>query len=122
MLFSNLHAKLLEDEAKACPIDGRRFNRRSRIKMDREASAIRKAIDRADDKKKSKRKNRGIFSAEELLQGQEEKKRFKEECVKKRAERLLSDEKKLEDIDNSQCVEEIDGIESPLYQGKNGLK
>lgn len=87
MLFNDIHAKRLEDEKKACPIDGRRFNRRSRIKMNREAQAIKKSIERADRKRNSKRSRRGVFSAEEILQGEEDKRIFREESMKNRENR-----------------------------------
>lgn len=86
MLFSNLYAKLQEDEEKTSPVDGRGFNKRSRIKMNREAQTIIRSI----NKNSKKRKNgeglkRGVFSEEDIEQGREAKKKFMEESIKKRS-------------------------------------
>lgn len=84
MLFSDIHAKMLEDEKKACPVDGRSFNRRSHVKMNREAQAIKRSIERADRKRSFKRSRRGVFSQEEILQGEEDRRTFREESEKNR--------------------------------------
>ena len=85
MLFKNLHAKLEEEKAKASSIDGRRFNVRSKIKMEREAASLRRNSDREDRKKEARRRNnRGVFSEEEIREGEEAKRLFREEMSKKR--------------------------------------
>lgn len=85
MLFSNLHAKIMEDEKKASSIDGRRFNKRSRVRMDREVQVINRSIAKAK-RKKSSRKNtfRGVFSEEEIQFANEEKEKFRLACAKKK--------------------------------------
>ena len=67
-----------EQKKKDDPIDGRRFNRRSRARTEREAREIKKSIMKAS-RKKASRKNmyRGVFSQEEIDAGIEEKKEFK---------------------------------------------
>lgn len=98
MLFGSLHAKMMEDEKKASPIDGRKFNRRSRAKMNREASAISNSIKKAEKKKVSRRGlYNGVFSEEEIRQGEEDKKRFQEEMKKKKELRELKAQKECRD-------------------------
>lgn len=77
-LFGKLHAMKEEEEKKSDPVDGRRFNRRSRARTEREAREIKKSILKAS-RKKSTRKSlyRGVFSQEEIEAGIEEKKEFR---------------------------------------------
>ncbi len=79
-LFFTLHARLQENELKASPVDGRKFNRRSQAKMNREARAVTRAINKSARARASKRALiRGAFTAEEVREGEEEKRRFKEQ-------------------------------------------
>ena len=77
-LFGKIHAMMEEEEKKSDPIDGRRFNKRSRARTEREAKEIKKSILKAS-RKKSARKvlYRGVFSQEEIDAGLEEKKEFR---------------------------------------------
>lgn len=77
-LFVKIHAMMEEQKDKEDPVDGRRFNRRSRARTEREAREIKKSIMKAS-RKKSSRKNlyRGVFSQEEIDAGIEEKKEFR---------------------------------------------
>lgn len=92
MLFSDLHAKILEDENKASPVDGRRFNKRSRIRMEREVQVINRSIERAS-RKRTSRKNthRGIFSEEDIKFEEEENSRNKREKTKETDSVLTED-------------------------------
>ena len=85
MTLSKVYAKIQEDKKKLNPVDGRRFNSRSREKMEREIRVIRKSV------KKSRRKSmatkhlhKGLFSAEEMAFNREEEKKFREECIAKK--------------------------------------
>lgn len=85
MTLSKVHAKIQEDKQKLNPVDARRFNSRSREKMEREIRVIRKSV------KKSRRKNTatkhlhmGLFSAEEMAYSREEEKKFREDHQSKR--------------------------------------
>ncbi|CAM9099459.1 unnamed protein product, partial [Sphacelaria rigidula] len=80
MTLSKVHARIQEDEKKLNPVDGRGFNSRSWEKMEREIRVIRKSA------KKLIRKNtatkhlyKGIFSEEEVVFANEEKRKFREE-------------------------------------------
>ncbi|CAM9890104.1 unnamed protein product [Ectocarpus sp. 6 AP-2014] len=85
MLFKNLHAKMAEDAQKASSIDGRRFSVRSRIKMEREAESLKRNLDKEDRKKKARKRNHGgVFSEEEIREGEEAKRQFIEEMEMKR--------------------------------------
>lgn len=85
MLFKNLHAKIEEEKLKASSIDGRRFNVRSRIKMDREAASLKRKSEKEIRKKKARKRNHGgVFSEEELREGEEAKIQFREEMARKR--------------------------------------
>lgn len=85
MLFKNLHAKLEEEKAKASSIDGRRFNVRSKIKMEREAAALTRNSEKEVRKKQARKRHHGsVFSEEELRAGEEAKKEFREEMARKR--------------------------------------
>lgn len=84
MTLSKVHAKIQEDKQKLNPVDARRFNSRSREKMEREIRVIRKSV------KKSRRKStatkhlhKGLFSAEEVAFAREEQRKFREECMTK---------------------------------------
>jgi hypothetical protein len=90
MTLSKVHARIQEDKKKLNPVDGRRFNSRSREKMEREIRVIRKSA------KKLIRKNtatkhlyRGIFSAEEVAFANEEKQKFREACSKRMSEKVV---------------------------------
>lgn len=84
MLFSDLHAKLLENERKACTSDGRKFNKRSRVRMDREVEVINNFMSKSR-KKKTHRKGmfRGMFSEEDLQFEAEENDRARLERLEK---------------------------------------
>lgn len=85
MLFGSLHAKMMEQEKKASPIDGRTFNRRSRAKMNREVNAIAKTRKKAERRKESRRGlYNGVFSEEEIREGEIAKKQFQEDMRKKK--------------------------------------
>ena len=90
MMFNEIHEKILAEENKESSVDGRRFNRRSRLKMEREAQAIRKSIEKSKRKRSCKRSRRGVFSEEEIQQGLEAKKIFRKEIENQR--KLLSNE------------------------------
>lgn len=84
MTLSKVHAKIQEDNSKLHAIDGRRFNSRSREKMEREIRIIHKSARKMRRKSMSTRQLRnGIFSDEEIAFANEEKKKFRENCSKK---------------------------------------
>lgn len=92
MLFSNLYAKMEEDKKKANPIDGRRFNVRSRSRMDREALVIKRSIAKDRRKKNSRKKShQGAFSAEEIKEYAEENRQFREDMTRKREIKALKE-------------------------------
>ena len=85
MLFGDLYARMEEKKKKSSSIDGRRFNVRSRSRMDREAAVINRSIAKDRRKKNARRKShQGTFSDEEIREGEEAKKQFMEEMMKKR--------------------------------------
>ena len=100
MLFSNLYAKMEEDKAKESSVDGRRFNVRSKIRMDREAEVIKRSIAKNKKKKNSRKKSRqGMFSEEEIRAGEEAKKQFREEMRRKRELKESKESKELEELE-----------------------
>ncbi len=83
MTLGKVHAKIEEEKKKIGRIDGRRFNSRSREKMEREIRAIRKTskkMSRKNSNKSSKHLVKGLFSAEEVAFE-------KEESLRKRAKK-----------------------------------
>lgn len=98
MLFSNLYAKIEENKKKSSPIDGRRFNVRSRKRMDREAAVIKRSIAKDIRKKNARRKSQqGTFSAEEIKEGEEAKKQFMDEMIKKRELKVIEELKEIKE-------------------------
>ena len=93
MTLSKLHAKLEEDKKKLDPVDGRRFNSRSRQKMEREIRVIRKSTRRLRRKSTAtKHLHRGLFSKEEVDFANEEKRKFREEMSLKKSSSQSEDE------------------------------
>jgi len=85
MTLSKVHAKIQEDKKKLNPIDGRRFNSRSREKMEREIRVLRKSARKLIRKSTAtKHLHNGIFSMEEVAFANEEKKKFRDALVKQR--------------------------------------
>lgn len=106
MLFSNLHAKMQEDAKKASPIDGRRFNIRSKIRMDREAAVIKRSIAKDKRKKNARRSHhQGMFSAEEIRDGEEAKKQFREDMLRKRESKELEELEELKELNEPKEME-----------------
>lgn len=84
MTLSKVHAKIQEDKKKLNPVDARRFNLRSREKMEREIRVIRKSVKKLRRKSTAtKHLHKGIFSADEVAFAREEQKKFREECMAK---------------------------------------
>jgi len=81
MTLEKLHAKMQEAEHKSLNIDGRRFNKRSHIRMNREIRDINRAQTKMATRNHFMRtNNRGnMFSKEEIEFANEEKKKFREE-------------------------------------------
>ena len=96
MLFVDLYSKMCEDEKKASPIDGRRFNSRSRVRMDREAAVIKRSIAKQQRKRQTRRGPNKMFSEEEIRAGEEEKIKFREEIARKKEIRILREKEELE--------------------------
>lgn len=87
MTLSKVHAKIEEEKNKISCVDGRRFNSRSREKMEREIRAIRKNAKKVNRKTTSRRTKhlvRGLFSEEEVAFAKEEAKKFREESLRKK--------------------------------------
>lgn len=85
MTLSKVHVKIQEEKQKLNPVDARRFNSRSREKMEREIRVIRKSVKNMRRKSTAtKHLHKGIFSAEEVAFAREEQKKFREECVTNR--------------------------------------
>ncbi|CAM9883602.1 unnamed protein product, partial [Ectocarpus fasciculatus] len=75
-----VHAKIQEDRRKLNPVDGRRFNSRSREKMEREIRIIKKSAWKLAQKNAAtKQGHRGVFSKEEIAFAKAEKKKFEEQ-------------------------------------------
>lgn len=84
MSFVTIHAKMLEQEKAACPVDGRRFNKRSRVRMDREVRVINRSIEKATRKRASRRSMaRSLFSEEDIQFEAEENAKAKLKLEKK---------------------------------------
>jgi len=84
MTLSKVHAKIQKDNSKLHAIDGRRFNSRSREKMEREIRIIHKSARKMRRKSMAtKHLHKGIFSDEEVAFANEEKKKFRENFSKK---------------------------------------
>ena len=89
MTLSKVHAKITEEKSKLDFVDGRRFNSRSREKMEREIRAIRKNAKRVGHKtssRKTKHLIKGLFSEEEIAFANEEARKFREESLRKKKE------------------------------------
>lgn len=85
MTLSKVYAKIQEDKKKLDPVDGRRFNSRSREKMEREIRAIRKTAQKLARKSTAtKHLHRGIFSKEEVEFAKEENRKFKKQFEMKK--------------------------------------
>lgn len=85
MTLSKVHAKIQDDKKKLNPIDGRRFNSRSREKMEREIRVLRKSARRLIRKSTAtKHLHKGIFSQEEVEYAREQQKLFVKELEKKK--------------------------------------
>ena len=111
-LFGKIHAMMEEEKKKADPVDGRRFNRRSRARTDREAREIKKSILKAS-RKKAARKTlyRGVFSQEEIDAGIEEKKEYRRLSTETRA---LKDATGNESCNLKDIIESSETLESSL--------
>lgn len=80
MTLSKVHAKIQEEKRKLNPVDGRRFNSRSREKMEREIRIIKKSAWRLAQKNAAtKQSHRGVFSKEEIAFAKAEKIKFREQ-------------------------------------------
>lgn len=91
MTLSKVHAKIQEDKKKNNPVDGRRFNSRSREKMEREIRVIRKTAQKLARKSTAtKHLHRGIFFKEEVEFAREENKKFKEKLEMKKKKDTFS--------------------------------
>ena len=89
MTLSKVHAKIKEDERKLNPVDGRRFNSRSREKMEREIRVLKKTAKKLVRKSTAtKHLHKGIFSAEEVAFANKEKQKFRDECAKRREKKM----------------------------------
>lgn len=85
MTLFKVHAKIQEEKQKLNPVDARRFNSRSREKMEREIRVIRKSVKKLRRKSTAtKHLHRGLFSAEEMAFSREADKKFREDHVTKR--------------------------------------
>lgn len=90
MTLSKVHARIQEEKKKLNPVDGRRFNSRSREKMEREIRVIRKSAKKLIRRSTAtKHLHKGIFSKEEVAFANEEKKKFREECSKRVREKTM---------------------------------
>lgn len=90
MTLSKVHAKMEEEKNKVGCVDGRRFNSRSREKMEREIRALRKnakKIKRKNSSRRTKHLVKGLFSEEDVAFEKEEAKKFLEESLRKRENR-----------------------------------
>lgn len=98
MTLSKMHAKMQEAKKKVNSVDARRFNSRSREKMEREIRAIKKSA-RTLERKSTKTKHlyKGMYSKEELDFANAEKVKFREECLSRRSIET-------ESIDSSACA------------------
>ena len=91
MTLSKVHAKIQEEKRKLNPIDARRFNSRSREKMEREIRIIRKSAKKLKRKSTAtKHLHRGIFSPEEVAYAKAENQKFREECMSKKKQKQTS--------------------------------
>ena len=85
MTLFKVHAKIQEEKKKLNPVDARRFNSRSREKMEREIRVIRKSVKKLRRKSTAtKHLHKGLFSAEEMAFSREEDKKFREYHVTNR--------------------------------------
>lgn len=98
MTLDKLHAQIQEAEHKAKKIDGRRFNKRSHVRMDREMRDINRAQGKITSKSDKMRCNRGsMYSEEEIEFANAENKKFREETalkIKEREEKCIIEDKK----------------------------
>lgn len=91
MTLTKVYAKVQEEKKKLNPVDGRRFNSRSREKMEREIRVLRKSARKLIKKSTAtKHLHRGIFSEEEVAFANEEKKKFRDALLKKKETRPAS--------------------------------
>ena len=80
MTLSKVHAKIQEDKRKLNPVDGRRFNSRSREKMEREIRLIKRSAWKIAQKNAAaKQSHRGVFSQEEIEFAEAENKKFRKQ-------------------------------------------
>jgi len=90
MTLSKVHAKIQEEKRKLNPVDGRRFNSRSREKMEREIRVIKNSAWKLARKNAAmKQSHRGVFSQEEIAFAKEEKKQFREQLQINKMSALL---------------------------------
>ncbi|CAM9102299.1 unnamed protein product [Ectocarpus sp. 8 AP-2014] len=90
MTLSKVHAKIQEDKRKLNPVDGRRFNSRSREKMEREIRVIKKSAQKLALKNATtKHLHRGVFSQEEIAFEKEENKKFRDQLEANKKNLLL---------------------------------
>lgn len=89
MTLSKVHARLVEEKKKLNPVDGRRFNSRSHEKMEREIRMLQRNVKSLVRKSAgTKHLHRGMYSSEEVAFANEEKKKFREACSMKMAEKV----------------------------------
>lgn len=88
MTLSKVHAKIQEEKNKLNRVDARRFNSRSREKMEREIRVIQKSAKKLERKSTAKKHlHKGIFSAEEVAFAKVEDQKFRDKCMTKRSRR-----------------------------------
>ncbi|CAM9374954.1 unnamed protein product [Ectocarpus fasciculatus] len=86
MTLSKVHAKIQEEKRKLNPVDGRRFNSRSRERMEREIRVIRKSARKLARKNaKTKQLHRG----KDIAFGNEENEKFREKLESNKKSVLL---------------------------------
>lgn len=99
MTLSKLHARIQEDKKKLNPIDGRRFNSRSREKMEREIRVLKKSAKKLIRKSHAKKHlHKGLFSKEEVAFSNEMNQQFRDECSARMEMKLKMETKSAADL------------------------
>lgn len=95
MTLSKLHARIQEDKKKLNPIDGRRFNSRSREKIRVLKKSAKKLIRKSHAKKHL---HKGLFSKEEVAFSNEMNQQFRDECSARMEMKLKMETKSAADL------------------------
>lgn len=91
MTLSKVYAKIQEDKKKLNPVDGRRFNSRSREKMEREIRVLQKSAKKHIRKSTAtKHLYKGLLTQEELAFAKEEEKLFRDALQKQKETKDVS--------------------------------